>query len=283
MPQELVSRRTRSKFQEFLVSWKLREIREIFDNHAIESIPLSQNQLPSGERRSLVECYYASVDWSNPRDVRRILDVFEDILIEIPTTEEEEKQKLVRHLEKDGYVYDHEQIVSRKLDTVLVEAIAKASLDTKHLYIYVDRINASVETDPSLAIGSTKELIEATLKTILNGCSFEYNDKKDDIPKLLKKVQKVLQLIPDEVDGSKKGAEIIKRVLSNLGSIAISLTELRNLYGSGHGRDKIQGITARHAKLVVGSGTALCTFLLETYEHRDNVKLLHLNRPSSKS
>ncbi|KPQ38633.1 MAG: ATP synthase D chain, mitochondrial (ATP5H) [Phormidium sp. OSCR] len=212
MPQELVSRKTRNKFREFLVSWTtLRKINDLFDNHAIKHIQLSQDQLPSGERRALVKCYYASVDWSNPQDVRRILNVFADILNEIPTTEEEEKQKLVRHLEEDGYVYNDEQIVSRKLDTALISAIAKASLDTEHLNIYVDRINASVETDPALAIGSTKDLIEATLKTILNGCSFEYDDKKENIPKLLKKVQKVLQLTAKEVDGSKKRCRRYKK------------------------------------------------------------------------
>lgn len=136
------------------------------------------------------------------------------------------------------------------------------------MYIYIDRINASIETDPSLAIGSTKELIEATLKTILNGHGVNYDDKKDDIPKLLKQVQRILELAPEEVDSSKKGAEIIKRVLSNLSSVAIGIAELRNLYGSGHGKgQKTTGLTARHAKLVVGTGTTLCAFLLDTHEH----------------
>lgn len=159
----------------------------------------------------------------------------------------------------------------------LVDTIPTGGLDTEHLDIYTERINASVENDPSLAIGSTKELIEATLKTILNGCSFDYDDKQDDIPKLLKKVQKVLKLAPDDVDSSKKGSDSIKKVLNNLGSVIVGIAELRNLYGSGHGKgEKLQGITSRHARLVVGSGTALCAFLLETYEHRSNINLVHL-------
>jgi WD40 repeat protein len=155
--------------------------------------------------------------------------------------------------------------------------IPETGLDTEHLRIYIDRIDSSIEDDPSLAIGSTKELIEATLKTVLNGCSFEFDDKKEDIPKLLKKVQKVLELLPDDVDESKKGADIIKRVLNNLGSVAVGIAELRNFYGSGHGKGQmIQGITSRHARLVVSSGTALCSFLLETYEHRERLNLEHL-------
>ena len=159
---------------------------------------------------------------------------------------------------------------------VSVNSIPIGELDTDHLCTYIDRINASVENDPSLAVGSMKELIEATLKTILNGCSYDYDDKQDDIPKLLKKVQKVLKLAPDDVDESRRGSDIIKKVLNNLGSVAVGIAELRNLYGSGHGKGEKIHITSRHAKLVVSSGTALCNFLLETYELRSSINLMHL-------
>jgi len=155
--------------------------------------------------------------------------------------------------------------------------IPKTGLDTEHLHKYIDRIDASIEDDPSLAIGSTKELIEATLKTILIGCSFEFDDRKDDVPTLLKKTQKVLKLAPDNIDNSKRGADTIKKILNNLGSIAVGIAELRNFYGSGHGKGHtIQGITSRHARLAVSSATTLCTFLLETYEHREKLNLEHL-------
>jgi len=273
MLRELIGRGTRREFQEWLVDWILRDIEELFDNHNVKHVPLPAEKLPSGQRRSLVECYYASVDWSNPQDVRRILNAYEDVLIVVPAQYAEGKQKLIRYLERDGYKYENGRIVSQALDAALIEAIPTTGLDAEHLYVYIDRINVSIEADPSLAIGSTKELIEATLKTILNGCRSSYDDKKDDIPKLLKQVQKILELAPEEVDNSKKGAEIIKKVLSNLGSVAVGIAELRNLYGSGHGRgQQSKGLTARHAKLVVGAGTTLCSFLLETYEHRNNVK-----------
>lgn len=163
----------------------------------------------------------------------------------------------------------------------LTNNISSIGLDTKHLSEYTDRIKSSVENDPSLAIGETKSLIEATLKTILDGCSKEY-DKKDDMQKLLKKVNEVLVLDPkDEAHNSKKGAESIKKVLSSINQIVIGIAELRNFYGSGHGRGKkLQGITSRHAKLVSSSGIALCTFLLETYENRESLNLEHLKSRS---
>lgn len=112
------------------------------------------------------------------------------------------------------------------------------------------------------------ELVEATLKTILTQLKVLI-DKNDDIPKLLKKTQKALEIVPDDIDDAVKGAEMIKILLSNLGSVVIKLTELRNLYGTGHGKEnKRKGLSERHAKLAVGAGITLSTFLLETFEYK---------------
>ena len=89
------------------------------------------------------------------------------------------------------------------------------------------------------------------------------------MPKLLKAVQAALELAPTDVDSAKRGADIIKRTLSNLGSGAIGLAELRNLYDTGHGKgSKCRGLSARHARFAVSSSAALCMFLMEDYEER---------------
>ena len=73
-------------------------------------------------------------------------------------------------------------------------------------------------------------------------------------------------IVPDEIPETAKGAKIIKKLLNNLATIAQNLGELRNLYGTGHGRDgKMRGLTPRHARLAVGSASTLVTFLYETY------------------
>lgn len=106
MARELISKKTRYEFQEWLVDWTLRTISNLFDSHNIKYVAIPEENLPSGQRRSLVQCYYASVNWSDPKDVRRVLDAYEDILIEL-LPESEGKQRLVRHLEKDGYLYEN--------------------------------------------------------------------------------------------------------------------------------------------------------------------------------
>ena len=76
-------------------------------------------------------------------------------------------------------------------------------------------------------------------------------------------------LTPDDIDNAKRGSELIKRILSNLGTIATGIAELRNLYGTGHGSGpKSKGLEVRHARLVVTSSAALCEFLLSTYQSR---------------
>jgi len=141
-------------------------------------------------------------------------------------------------------------------------------VDLDHLESYIQRIRRSVEDDPELAIGSTKELLEATLKTILDELAVQYPNS-GSLPKLLKKAQRELRLAPADVPDEKKGQKTIKRVLSSIGAVVIGVAELRNLYGSGHGAsEKRSGIQKRHADLVVSIGTAACTFLLQTFEEQ---------------
>lgn len=60
-------------------------------------------------------------------------------------------------------------------------------------------------------------------------------------------------------------------MLSNLGTIIQGSAELRNAYGTGHGKSKSQaksGLTPRHARLAVCAAATLGVFLFETHEAR---------------
>jgi hypothetical protein len=141
---------------------------------------------------------------------------------------------------------------------------AKA-LDANHLAEQIKRIESSVETDPSLAIGTAKELIETCCKTILSDRGKPVTGLPD-VPSLVKQVMKELRLVPDDVSDAAKGADTIKRLLNNLGTIGQGLAELRNLYGTGHGKDgRASTLKPRHAKLAVGAASTLVTFLFETH------------------
>jgi len=137
--------------------------------------------------------------------------------------------------------------------------------DAKHLAEQIRRIEQSIDTDPALAIGTAKELIETCCKTILaeRGKTIAGTP---DVPRLTKETFKELKLVPEGIPDSAQGSDVIKRLLSNLATIGNCLAELRGLYGTGHGKHgKALGLSRRHAKLAVGAATTLATFLFETH------------------
>ena len=278
---DLISKKTRIEFREFLTNMVLREIDDFFDSQNIVFNDLPADKTVNGQRRNRVEGYYFAIDWTSPTDVYRIIKVYEEVMIYLQDNLESWNgsnlkiwyEKLQKVLLRDDYKFENSKLTFIGQSTNF-ENLQNATdlLDKTHFQEYIDRIQKSISTDPSLAIGSTKELVEATLKTILTHLQIEI-DKNDDVPKLLKKVQKGLEIVPDGIDDAVKGAEMIKILLSNLGSVVIKLTELRNLYGTGHGKEKKRnGLSERHARLAVGAGITLCTFLLDTFEYKRNKK-----------
>lgn len=140
--------------------------------------------------------------------------------------------------------------------------------DTGYLTRQITRMEAAVEADPELAIGTAKELVETVCRTIMNATG-EAADTSWDIPRLLKETAKRLQLTPEGVAPEAAAADTIRRVLGSLGSIVAGLAELRNHYGTGHGKSAgYGGLTARHARLAVGAASTLAAFLFETYSAR---------------
>jgi Abortive infection C-terminus len=139
-------------------------------------------------------------------------------------------------------------------------------MNADHLAEQIRRLEASVGNDPSLAIGTAKELIETCCKTILAERGKPASGTPD-VSTLTKETFKELKLVPEGVPDAARGADVIKRLLSNLGTIGNNLAELRGLYGTGHGKlGSATGLGSRHAKLAVGAAATLCVFLFETHK-----------------
>lgn len=69
-----------------------------------------------------------------------------------------------------------------------------------------------------------------------------------------------------EITNKTQATEIVKRLMSNLCAVADGLAELRNLHGTGHGKEAdVKGLTLRHARLAVGAATTLAGFLFESH------------------
>jgi hypothetical protein len=184
------------------------------------------------------------------------------------------------YLKQDGYELVEKTRISgrpvysaKRLDYIK-EKIKKRidevykTLNTEYVLNQITLMEASIENAPHIAIGLSKELIETSCKSILKEHGAALNTDWD-LPKLMKETAKLLKLTPEDIPDEKKGSTTIRQILGSLTSVVHGLSELRNDYGGGHGKDKrFRGLQIRHAKLAVGAASTLAIFLLETHEIR---------------
>ena len=196
--------------------------------------------------------------------------MYENILVRAAAYSAEVGERLAKWLDKDGFIFRDGRI-EQKTGVLLIPHMKQIAVefDAAHMSEQIRRMEGAVDSDPALAVGSAKELVETCCRTILRDRAIAV-EKDWDLPRLIKETAKVLKLTPDDIPERAKGEESIRRILGSLGSISQGLAELRNLYGTGHGKDgKAKGISARHARLAAGCASALTIFLFETHKERN--------------
>ena len=149
---DLISKKTRSEFQEFFVTKTLREISRYFDNHDIPFSELPEGNY-GGQRRTLVEGYYYQLDWTNPHIIKKVLRVYEDVLNDLNEFEDQWNRdankewldKLTKFLLRDGFVFENRKI-SKVGQVANFEDLQNATdlLDKSHFQEYIERIKKSV-------------------------------------------------------------------------------------------------------------------------------------------
>ncbi len=193
-------------------------------------------------------------------EARRLVEMFNDSLAADGWQIVEEKRVAARPV-----------FTPRRLalgdDLIVAAAQAVAmSVDTNYIARQVTRMAAAMKDDPELAIGTAKEFIETICKHILDKRHVAY-ENSDDLPQLVKKTNKELRLTPNDVPQEARAANTIRRLLSNLATVAQNAAELRNLYGTGHGKSvQVSGADDRHAQLAVHAAVTLGVFLFSTYQ-----------------
>ena len=175
-------------------------------------------------------------------------------------------------LKRDGFVYDDGRLHSAAAVDLRVLVNGSLSIDVAMLADHIARIEKSMDADPAQAIGSAKELVETVAKTVL-AHSGEMDEGCETLPQLVKKTLKTLDLSLEDIPEVKKGAASIRMVLASLGQIVAGISELRNEYGTGHGRLRRGGLQPRHARLTV-SAAATLSRLLDRYARRSPSRLM---------
>lgn len=202
--------------------------------------------------------------------------------------DDDETRKIVeivnKHLARDGFeiapsmivsghaIYSGRQRVHGELPTVKTAKKTAEILESSYLSQQITRMESAIETDPEAAIGAAKEFVESICKAILEKMG-ALPDENADLPKLVKQTLQHLALVPDRVPDAAKGRDAAKRILNNLGTLADGIAELRNKFGTGHGKHpSTKGLEPRHARLAVGSATTLGVFVFETFQKRAGAK-----------
>ena len=130
------------------------------------------------------------------------------------------------------------------------------------LGVYAERVENALPSDPQLAIGATKDLLEAAMRTIIseNGVA---NTEKMDFPELTNTCFSKLGLTPSTRPRSDTEGKI-RKIADNAKKMILASNELRNLVGTGHGRvvGKEEELTADDASLIASSGMVLAAWLL---------------------
>lgn len=181
-------------------------------------------------------------------------------------------------LKQEGYeLYEHRRLGGKPVIGWRVIGGAERVIETQaaalvqvfnsdYIQKQVEQMQNSIEANPTDAIGKAKELVESCCKTILDKKGVTV-DPNWNVPRLTKETCLVLSLLPSNVPDSAQGAETIQRILGNLVSLPSGLAELRNPYGTGHGRpSSFVALSPKHARLAVGAATSACWFLWETYQ-----------------
>jgi hypothetical protein len=193
----------------------------------------------------------------------------------------EEAGRLVQlfndHLSKDGWeivettrisekpVYAARPLIASPRISVAAAKEVAFNLDAAYVSQQITRMESAINSDPELAIGTAKEFLETVCKTVLADRRVQY-EKDEDLPKLVKLTVNELKLVPDELSNVEEASESIRVLLKNLAAVGHHLAELRNPFGTGHGKEaKHVGLEPKHARLAVGAASSLGVFLFECY------------------
>lgn len=259
---DLVSARTRGRFRDLATSSTLGAIRSAFQDEGFGPNWESTYE-DSSERRTLAQRYLDAVDWSDPAHVARALRAIERVLEGWES--DEFIERFWTSLAHDGYRRNAETGLLDIPTTAFTPGSLANLKNPTVIQRHLERIQRALSDDPEQAIGSAKELIESTAKLVLDQRAVAYS-KTDEITGLIHRAQEALGLSPAKVPTTgPDGGGSIKRILGGAASVAIGVAELRNQFGTGHGRGRPQtGLGQRHAHLAVNAAFMWCQLMLDT-------------------
>jgi len=265
---ELLSKPLRDEFREVLTNFSLREIDSIFDAGGLmPNTAFTPNV--GGQRRSLVEQYYANIDFSNRSDVTRLLRVYEELFFRLgPKTENDDRAveqatRLKRRIDHDGLKMQSGRFLLESLPQLAVDILKTLVLTSASVTEHIEKARRKIaDKDCAGAITNANTLVEEFLKEVLRQTGTSFKENEGDIRTLYNSVSDTLNLNP-------KGENLeshLRTILQGLKSIIAGLYDVANKASDRHARK--YNPAEHHAKLAVNAALAVCEFILDSYEYQ---------------
>lgn len=213
-----------------------------------------------------IERYLYEVIVNVPLRTYKKLEEFskEKSAIELAIRESGESSGIyVREIDWQPYLKNDQKKEAEKK----AEAITNI-LSNEYVNKQIKLMNRSIEDNPHLSLGISKELIETCCKYILQKAGIQW-DRDWDIAKLVKEVNKQLNLLPFEVENAELGKTSVAKILAGFSNIVHGITELRNSFGTGHGHSPdFKSLDLIYIKLAVAASSELAIFYLSLEQLR---------------
>jgi len=270
MSKELISKATRNEFREVLTGHVSREINMLFEAGGLTPLEGYQPAV-GGQRRGLVETYYANIDFASAADIRKLLITYEEIIEGLQRGHEAAPngtlqatiKSLLRRMEREGFRYENGHFVSDALSVAIVAAPSLVKLTEESIQEHIEKARQKIANgDSAGAIANAYTVVEEFLKQLLRKTGTAFKESEGDIRALYKLLAVPLNLAPK--DDSLETH--LKTILEGLQKQIGGLFEVANKASDRHARR--YNPAPHHAKLAANVAFTLCEFLLESHEYQ---------------
>jgi hypothetical protein len=212
--------------------------------------------------------FLRSLQWSDPDHEGHILDLVELLSYSnVPALLDLVERPIVKRAlkKRDPEILDFWENEADPVVTALSHSLAEVAAVSSviDLKTHIERIEKALPGDPYLAVGATKDLLEAAMRTILTNRG-HVDIRKLHFPELTSTCFNELGLSP-QTPPATKGEGHIRKISSNARKMIETANELRNLTGTGHGHivGTEEELSAEDASLVASNGLILAAWLLK--------------------
>ncbi len=229
-------------------------------------LPAARRQSSAGYipgTQSHIHASLSQLDLTDPDVVSQVLRFTARIAEIYAATPEADRSRLVRlrnALSDDGYSVEPTGDPVAMITGLWAKA--SALTDTAAVRAELLRLERALPTDPAVAIGRAKNLVEATAKAVLRRYGQPVTDS-ENMPALVHRASMALGVVPNQVPAGPHREEIV-RLLGQVKAITQSLAELRNDVGDGHGASQVPtDITPAHGRLAARAALTWSAFALD--------------------